>query len=282
MKVVDQRLRKLLEVRTDSPAMLEALNAVASVHREGGAPLDSEGARRNLRSDIEHRGLDVINDFIARLAPVEDRLLAFNASVEELVASCDRATRRIEQSEADTASFLAQAEALARRRDAVDAQLAEVTEFLTKFELTDDEAAALALGPVEEDGGDAFFRALARVNAIRLQSLSLLTGRDQALGIELLDAATKQQVRGAVGTATCTESWTRSTPLLAANTRAHTLPSHSLRSRRPPRWTGSLRGRTHSAATAMRWRRWTWALAGARRRRRPPRPFHRTACSSAR
>jgi chaperonin cofactor prefoldin len=198
MKVVDQRLRKLLEVRTDSPAMLEALNAVASVHREGGAPLDSEGARRNLRSDIEHRGLDVINDFIARLAPVEERLLSFNSSVEELVASCDRATRRIEQSEADTASFLAQAEALARRRDEVDAQLAEVTEFLTKFELTDDEAAALAMGPVEEDGGDAFFRALTRVNAIRLQSLSLLTGRDQALGIELLDAATKQQVRRSV------------------------------------------------------------------------------------
>lgn len=196
MKVVDQRLRKLLELRTDSPAMLEALNAVASVHRESGVDsVDTEGARRNLRSDIEHRGLDVIQDFIARLAPFEEKLVAFGHNVDTLADACDRASRRIEQSEADTATFLAQAEALARQRDAVDKQLSEVTDFLARFELTDDEAAALAMGPVEEDGGEAFFGALGRVNAIRLQSLSLLTGRDQALGIELLDAATRQQVR---------------------------------------------------------------------------------------
>lgn len=195
MKVVDQRLRKLLELRTDSPGMLEALSAVASVHRETGHAVDAEAARRNLRSDIERRGLSVIHDFIERLAPVEDKVVAFGQSVASLSDACARATRRIEQSEADTASFLAQAEALARRRDAVDKQLSEVTEFLSKFELTDDEAAALDMGPVEEHGGDAFFDALARVNAIRLQSLSLLTGRDQALGIELLDAATRQQVR---------------------------------------------------------------------------------------
>ena len=202
MKVVDQRLRKLLELRTDSPAMLEALSAVAAVHAASSASehahghgLDAEGARRNLRSDIERRGLSVIHDFIERLAPVEEKVVAFSASVATLADACGRAARRIEQSEADTASFLAQAEALARKRDAVDRQLGEVTGFLATFELTDDEAAALDLGPVEEDGGDAFFGALERVNAIRLQSLSLLTGRDQALGIELLDAATRQQVR---------------------------------------------------------------------------------------
>jgi chromosome segregation ATPase len=195
MKVADARLRKLLELRTDSPAMLEALSAVAAVHREAGAALDTEGARRNLRSDIERRGLHVIHEFIDRLAPVEEKITSFEASVHTLSEACARASRRIEQSEADTASFLAQAESLARKRDAVDRQLSDVTAFLAKFELSDAEAAALDMGPVEEDGGEAFFTALGRVNDIRLQSLSLLTGREQALGIELLDAATQQQVR---------------------------------------------------------------------------------------
>ena len=62
MKAVDMRLRKLLELRTDTPAMLSALEAVAVVHNN--KPLSGERAIRELRSEIEHSNLSVVQDFI--------------------------------------------------------------------------------------------------------------------------------------------------------------------------------------------------------------------------
>lgn len=78
MRAVDHRLRKLLELRTDTPAMLSALEAVADVH--SNKPLAGERARRELRSEIEHRNLAVVHEFIewvevavfiARVSPLE-------------------------------------------------------------------------------------------------------------------------------------------------------------------------------------------------------------------
>jgi hypothetical protein len=187
-RVVEQRLAKLLEMRTDGAAMQEALAAVSSV---GGGGVSKE----RLRSDIEARDLEVIEAFIARMTPMEERLLTLDSSVRALSTACDAARGRIEQSEADTASFLAAAEALTTRRAELERQLAEVNGVLSQYELKPEEAAALAAGPALEDGGAGFFDAIARVSAIREQSLALITGKDQALGLELLEAATQQQVR---------------------------------------------------------------------------------------
>ena len=201
-RVVEARLKRLLELRTDSPAMLEALDALASVSAEstsasGGGSSNTcggtEARRRNLRSEVEGRNLRVITDFLARLSPMENRLEALEGAIGALSRACDGARARIEQSEVDTASFLSAADALGRKRDAAEAHLAEVTTFLTAYELRDDEADALLCGPAADDDGEAFFSALGRVSDIRGKSLGLITGRDQALGLELLEAATQQQ-----------------------------------------------------------------------------------------
>ena len=211
-KAVESRLKRLLELRTDSPAMLEALSALASVSVEGAGGVESR--RRNLRSEVERRNLGVIADFIAHLTPMEHRLEALDASIGVLAGACEAARSRIDQSEADTAAFLSAAESLARQRDAADAHLADVTAFLTQYELRDDEAAALTAGPAAEDDGARFFAALARVGDIRAKSLGLITGRDQALGLELLEAATQQQVCVCVCRVSLGLQWKALAPLL--------------------------------------------------------------------
>ena len=210
MNVLHERLHALLALRTDSPALLEALDSVARVSSSGRSGLTTDNARRGLRADVERRDLDVLREFVARLEPVEERMLSLEASVRVLSEACEAARSRIERSEVDTAAFLAQAEALAGKRDALGEQLNEVTAFLAEYELAPAEAAVLAAGPQSEDSGDSFFAALARVAGIRAKSQELLTGRDQALGLELLDAATQHEVSTPTSSSVLVHAATRS------------------------------------------------------------------------
>lgn len=86
MRAVDVRLRKLLELRTDTPAMLSALEAVAEVHTNKA--LSGERARRELRSEIEHRNLDVVREFIASMQPFEQEVVALEEAVSQLKTIC--------------------------------------------------------------------------------------------------------------------------------------------------------------------------------------------------
>jgi hypothetical protein len=112
MKAVDLRLRKLLELRTDTPAMVTALEAVADVHvrtclgrracvakssaativrvPQSGKPLSGERARHELRSEVEHRNLNVVLDFIASLQPFEQEVSTLQEAVAELKGICQQ------------------------------------------------------------------------------------------------------------------------------------------------------------------------------------------------
>jgi hypothetical protein len=171
-----------------------------------------------------------------------------------------QAKLRIEQSEADTASFLAAADALASRRDAVEAQLGEVAAFTAQYELTPAEAAALAAGPgggpgqlqlqqqldgaAAAEAAGAFFRALERVADIKARSARLLTGKEQLLGLELMDAATRTQVR----------QQNDACPKGCVSTRSLFFAVF-VACRRTRRCCGSSRGRWRGARTARVWRR---------------------------
>lgn len=69
MRIIDKKLKKVLEMRTDTPSMLESLDSLSSFYSDSGNTLES---RRSLRTDIEDRGLDLAKSFLESMEEVEE------------------------------------------------------------------------------------------------------------------------------------------------------------------------------------------------------------------
>jgi hypothetical protein len=220
---LEQRIQRLLVLRTDTPAMLESMSAVSSAitaagtSQAGSQPshdrsariagaashpynawqtekqdTDTEAIRKQLRSAVEWHSLEVAEGFIAKIQPLDlsfQRLMTLLDTLHDISAA---AADRIAASESSTAAFMTQAQVLLAQRDGLDRQLSAVTEFLDQYELSPLQLAVLAAGPVEADGGTAFYEALQRVTSIHSHAVQLITGPKHALGVELLESATRQ------------------------------------------------------------------------------------------
>lgn len=57
---LSRKLKKVLETRLDSPEILSSLSTLSSFYTD-----NSPQARRNLRSTIEKRSLDINHDFLS-------------------------------------------------------------------------------------------------------------------------------------------------------------------------------------------------------------------------
>ena len=200
---IEARVKRVLELRVDS-ALVAHLDTLASVFAESDAPggaITLPGAA-GLRADIDGRSLQVAQAFLARLAPIDAQLHALAGAVDAGAAACAAALARAEQNERVSAAFLAAAADTARRRAAVQAEVARLRALAAEYTLRPEDSAALAEGP---DGGSEFFDALARVGAIRERALNMVAGGggssgddtvgagggsgEHALGLELLEGA---------------------------------------------------------------------------------------------
>lgn len=70
MRLLDKKVRKVMGMRTDTPDMAEALDALAGFYgrRAGGNTLE---ARRALRSDLEWQAVSVSNTFLKQFEEIE-------------------------------------------------------------------------------------------------------------------------------------------------------------------------------------------------------------------
>lgn len=181
-------MHKLLDVRADTLAMRDALSSVASIQVDGDVTASS------LRTALDRASLSSLHASLTLLSPLALQVDSLARSCHDINTSLQAARERISASQTDTASFLAAAAHLNARKAALVADLNRVNRFLSQFELTREEAEALSEGPAAARATH-FFQALERVGEIKSQSLALLTTGDQALGLELLDAATLHQSR---------------------------------------------------------------------------------------
>jgi hypothetical protein len=67
--VVDNRINKVLAMRTDSVAMLEALDAISEFY-----VVNSIDARRSLRQDLELQNISLAKKFLSEFEQVRQKL----------------------------------------------------------------------------------------------------------------------------------------------------------------------------------------------------------------
>ena len=147
--VLEKKLKKVLDLRTDSPAMIDALDSIAPFW--GDNTLE---ARRNLRSELEERNVELANRFLEAFEPFREQLEKLDASVGELEGSCSAVMTRLSDTEGRMRAFSGEADELQRKRAELEARSTEVADFLARFQLTPDEADALRAASLDDaDGG---------------------------------------------------------------------------------------------------------------------------------
>lgn len=159
MRVLDKKLKKVLELRTDTPAMLCALDALASFYgqpadvsskaatapvavdrtltensKSGGNTLQ---ARRTLRADLEKRGLELTSQFVKHFETVASQLELVQVSVHEFAETCNQVNDRLVDTDEATRNFLAESEGMEQRRSELLEKSASLSCFLDGFQLSE-------------------------------------------------------------------------------------------------------------------------------------------------
>ena len=185
MRVLDKKIKRLLEMRTDSPEMLRALGSLSSFYGSKGNTLE---ARRSLRADLEQRNIELVKDFIESFSSTATKLIKLDETVKRVNKTCIEMQKKLETSEKKTRAFTEVTISLRKRREEKIEREKLMRSFLDQFELSDRQIETLYSVPVYQGGGKDFFEALDVVRKIRKDCQRLLTTQYQKVGQGVLES----------------------------------------------------------------------------------------------
>ena len=132
--IVDSRINKILSLRTDSSAMLEALDAISEFYST-----NSVNARRALRQDIEAKNIELGKKFIAEYAKVCVRIESVELAFKKFEESSEKLAKKVNESDQNMKAFMEKASYLENNRNLLLDQSNEISTFLRKYQLSTDE-----------------------------------------------------------------------------------------------------------------------------------------------
>ena len=136
MRVLDKKLKKATSLRTDTPEMLEALSALSSFYIGDQNPSGNTlEARRNLRGELEQRGLTLAKSFLAKIGDVKTKLDSASGKLAEVHSTCDVLLESIDSTANATSGFVSAIKASREQRIAATDRVAFVEHFLKRFKL---------------------------------------------------------------------------------------------------------------------------------------------------
>ncbi|CAN8313866.1 unnamed protein product [Cochlearia groenlandica] len=175
---LSRKLKKVLECRTDSPDLVSSLNALSSFYDENSAH-----ARRNLRSTIEKRALQINDEFLIAADSTQIALDRVEEEVNALADCCDKIAEALSSSAATTSDIVSTTERLKQELDVTTQRQEIVNCFLRDYQLSNEEIKALR----EDELNENFFEALSHVQEIHSNCKLLLRTHHQRAGLELMD-----------------------------------------------------------------------------------------------
>ena len=132
--IVDSRINKILAMRTDSVAMLEALDAISEFY--GANTVD---ARRSLRQDLELQNIQLAKRFLSEFDQVRKNIQDVEGQADGMVDACDRLASRVSDADSNMKTFMEKASELENRRNFYNQQSKEIETFLGRFQLSSEE-----------------------------------------------------------------------------------------------------------------------------------------------
>ncbi|KAK8639926.1 hypothetical protein V6N13_138292 [Hibiscus sabdariffa] len=175
---LSRKLKKVLECRTDTPEVLASLNTLSTFYTE-----NTPQARRNLRSTIEKRSLDINLDFLRASQAAQLALDRVEDEVNSLADCCDKIAKALSSCSANTGDIVNTTERLKQELEVTTQKQQTVSYFLRDYQLSPQEISALR----DEELNENFFKALSHVQEIHGNCKVLLRTHHQRAGLELMD-----------------------------------------------------------------------------------------------
>lgn len=175
---LSRKLKKVLETRTDTPDLLASLNTLSSFYTD-----NSPAARRNLRSTIENRALDINRDFLLASSTAQQALDRVEEEINAITECCDNISKALSSCNATTGDIISTTERLKHDLEITTQRQEIVESFLRDYQLSSEEINALR----EEELTENFFKALSHVQEIHANCKVLLRTHHQRAGLELMD-----------------------------------------------------------------------------------------------
>ena len=170
---IEARVKRVLEITHVDSTLLEHLETLSAVFEDlprGGV---AGGGGGSLRSEIDKRALQVAQEFLNQLAPIEAHVRELAEAVDAVGSAAASSLARAEADERVSAAFLLAATDTARQRAHVQTEITRLRELAALYSLRAEDVEALEKGP--DGAGDDFFEALDRVDAIRARALRMLS-----------------------------------------------------------------------------------------------------------
>ncbi|GMI95702.1 Conserved Oligomeric Golgi Complex 6 [Hibiscus trionum] len=175
---LSRKLKKVLECRTDTPEVLASLNTISTFYTE-----NTPQARRNLRSTIEKRSLEINLDFLRASQAAQLALDRVEDEVNSLADCCDKIAKALSCCSASTGDIINTTERLEQELEVTTQKQQIVSYFLRDYQLNPQEISALR----DEELNENFFKALSHVQEIHANCKILLRTHHQRAGLELMD-----------------------------------------------------------------------------------------------
>ena len=200
-EVLKKKLKKVTEMRTDSPEMLQALSSLASFYDPRSNTLE---ARRMLRADLEHNGLLLAQEFVRKFEGVEVQLNEVSMCLRGMSDEAGAARERVATTADATRKLLVRHASMTAERDVLAQRQTMLASFVDRFQLSPKHRHALYHGPIDacepgveerEAGAASFFGVVEHIEAVRRDCARLLTSQHQRIGLEILQEMARHQTQ---------------------------------------------------------------------------------------
>lgn len=190
-------ITSLLELETDEQVF------VALDHLSEFYPLQNdEKARQNLQGTIERNSLQTHRKFLESFEVIHDQLGKVEEAVTSMRRTCDHMQSCLNQTNEEAARVISRTQSLQDTRDWTERKRNVVNNYLSKFQLTDNERSILtsSMDTSTNESGDVsmelsldFFKALQRVQDINLNAKNYLRSKYPNAEIAIKDSLSLTQ-----------------------------------------------------------------------------------------
>jgi hypothetical protein len=187
--IVDSRIQKVLALRTDSVAMLEALDAISEFYVTNTAD-----TRKMLRQDLELQNIGLAKKFLVEFDQIRDRINGVETLSNNLESACAKLAERVQDADENMKLFMEKASQLENSRNFYLTQSKEIESFLAQFQLSNKEIDLLYHSDIEQsESANLFFKALDRLQIAYKDCKSMVEKHSYSVGFELLEVLGNHQ-----------------------------------------------------------------------------------------
>ncbi|ENN78048.1 hypothetical protein YQE_05485, partial [Dendroctonus ponderosae] len=184
-------MNKILDSRIENDQdTIEALRELSTFYTE-----NTLQARRNLRSQIEKRNLDINQHFLESFRVVKDSFDCVYTDIAEMNKSIQEMTHQLHNAKSQTKKLLQKTSALQDAKERIETHQDVTRSFLQKFQLQPEDLVALYGDAKKLDRPITFdtFRALAKVQEIHGNCKVLMQAGLQTLALDIMEQMTMHQ-----------------------------------------------------------------------------------------